>query len=95
MLVAYAFPVFPEKNNIVLPERRPRRPFSYQVIVPQNPFYRIDLKVVCFLETDHIGLKVPEKRFKSLLSHGPAVGPVISKTKAKVQAHHFKSIIDG
>ena len=72
------------KDNIVLPEIRRRASPADIMMFSQNFMDKIDLKIICFLETHEIRTIFFKKSRKASLPVLPAVGAVVSQAETKV-----------
>jgi hypothetical protein len=72
------------KDNIVLPEIRRRASPADIIISSQNIMDKIDLKIICFLETHEIRTIFFKKSRKASLPVLPTVGAVVSQAETEI-----------
>ena len=92
MFCVLYLPVFSEKDDIVLPERRRGLSTPDQVIIAENGCKIIGLKVIDLLESDkihRISLKQPGYQFFAMF---PGIGPILCQAETKIECHHGKVV---
>jgi len=92
MFTIFYMPVFSEKYDIVLPERRRGASTTDQSVFAENGCKVVGLKVIDLLASDKINRVFPKQPGHQLFAMFPGIGPILCQAETKVEGHYRKAI---
>lgn len=92
MLRVVHFPVFSEKDDIVLPERGRGVSTADQSIITENGCKIVGLKVIDLLACDEVHRICPKQARHQFSTMFPGIGSILCQSETKIEGHYGEVI---